>query len=48
LLAKLLLHVRESQADKTVDASHIDFDAITKEQKNKRTKEQKNKRNSFL
>jgi hypothetical protein len=33
LLAKLLLHARESQADKTVDASHIDFDAITKEQK---------------
>jgi hypothetical protein len=33
LLAKLLLHARESQADKTVDASHIDFDAITKEEK---------------
>jgi hypothetical protein len=33
LMAKLLLHARESQADKTVDSSHIDFDAITKEEK---------------
>jgi hypothetical protein len=27
------LHARESQADKTVDSSHIDFDAVTKEEK---------------
>jgi hypothetical protein len=33
LLAKLLLHARETQADKTVDSSHINFVAISKEEK---------------
>jgi hypothetical protein len=31
-LTKLLLYVRESQADKMVDSSRIDFDATTKEE----------------
>ena len=33
LLAKLLLHGRESQADKTVDSSHIHFVPLTQEDK---------------
>jgi hypothetical protein len=33
LLPKLLLHARELQANKTVDSSHIHFDATTKEEK---------------
>jgi hypothetical protein len=32
-LAKLLLHARETQADKNVDSSHIDFVAISKEER---------------